>query len=361
MPRGTLKGAVVGYGFIASNGHVPAYLERQKRAADVKIVAVADVCAARRALAKQHLPEARIYETHAQLLAAEAKNLDYVDIAAPPYAHAEIAHAAFDKGLHVLCEKPIALNVDDARKILLHAVDAKRVFFPCHNYKHAPVIKAVRRVLESGRIGKVRSVSLQTYRNTHAKGVPEWSRDWRREHKFSGGGIAMDHGSHTFYLAFEWLDAFPTAVTAKMSTLGSFDTEDNFTCSLTFPGGIANAYLTWTAGVRKVIYSIQGEHGAITVQDDEIEVAQMRQTDGPDVGKGAVDWNVERQVLKSDWMDASHVTWFDSLFEQFRTAIDQGNYVGDEALQAFRCIEVICTAYASAREGSRELPLNANL
>lgn len=360
MPR-TLRGAVVGYGFIAENGHVPAYIDRGAREADVKIVAVADVCAARRALVKQRMPEVRVYETHGALLAAESAHLDFVDVAAPPYAHAEIAHAAFDKGLHVLCEKPIALEVEQARNILLHALDAKRVFFPCHNYKHAPVIKAVRRVLESGRIGKVRSVSLHTYRNTHAKGVPEWSRDWRRERKFSGGGIAMDHGSHTFYLAFDWLSGFPTAVTAKMSTLGDFDTEDNFTCSLTFPGGIANAYLTWTAGVRKVIYTIQGAHGAITVQDDEIEVAQMRTTDGPDVGKGAVDWHVERQVLRSDWMDASHVTWFDSLFDQFRTAIDDGEYVGDEAMQAFRCIEVICTAYASARDGSRELSLDATL
>ncbi|GAC1353600.1 MAG: Gfo/Idh/MocA family oxidoreductase [Polyangiales bacterium] len=360
MPN-VLRGAVVGYGFIAENGHVPAYLARAKRRGDVAIVAVADLCPERRALAKKHLPGARIYADHASLLAAEAKNLDFVDIAAPPYVHAEIAHAAFEQRLHVLCEKPIAFAVDDARKILLHAVEARRVFFPCHNYKHAPVIKAVRRVLESGRIGKVRSVSLHTYRNTHAKGVPEWSKDWRRSHKFAGGGIAMDHGSHTFYLAFDWLSAFPTAVTAKMSALDGFDTEDNFTCSLTFPGGIANAYLTWTAGVRKVIYTIQGEHGAITVQDDEIEVAQMRATDGPDVGKGAVGWTVERQVLKSDWMDASHVTWFDSLFEQFKTAIDKGDFVGDEAMQAFRCIEVICTAYDSARDGSRELPLNAAL
>ena len=353
-----MKGAVVGYGFIASGGHLPAYLDRQKRLGDVEIVAVADVSPARRALARERLPGVRVYESHGALLAAEGAGLDFLDIAVPPYAHAEIAHAALDRGLHVLCEKPIALDVIDAREMLAHAKRARRVFFPCHNYKHAPVIQAVRRILESGRIGRVRSVSLQTYRNTHAKGVTEWRRDWRRERRFAGGGIAMDHGSHTLYLAFDWLAGFPTAVTASVSTLTpAMDTEDNFTCSLTFPSGIANAYLTWTAGVRKVIYTLQAERGAITVQDDELELAEMHATEGPDVGIGAVRWSVEKRSFASDWMDASHVGWFDSLFGQFRDAIAADDFVGVEATQAYRCIEVISAAYASARDGSREVSL----
>jgi predicted dehydrogenase len=357
MPK-SLRGAIVGYGFISAKGHVPAYLERMKTTGDVAIVAIADSCPARREIARKALPpDIRIYDSHESLLAAEARNLDFIDIAAPPYAHAEIAHAALDRGLHVLCEKPIALSTEEARGVLQHARKAQRVFFPCHNYKHAPVIKAVRRVIDSGRIGKVRMVTLATFRNTHAKGVNEWNRDWRRQKKFSGGGIAMDHGSHTFYLAFDWLGAYPTAVTAKMSTLGDFDTEDNFSCSLEFPTGIAQATLTWTAGVRKVIYTIHGEHGAITVEDDDIEVALMQQTSGPDVAQGAVKWSVEKQAIESNWMDASHVTWFNSLIDQFKRAIETGEHVGVEAREAFLCIQLIQTAYASSAASSRELPL----
>ncbi len=356
--RKPLRGAVVGYGFISESGHIPAYLGRAKTSADVAIVAVADICAERREKARAALPpEVRIYDSYRALLAAEAKNLDFVDVSAPPYAHAEIAHAAFDAGLHVLCEKPIAPTEEQARGMLEHARASERVFFPCHNYKHAPVIKAVRRVIDSGRIGKVRLVTLNTFRNTHAKGVNEWNRDWRRQHEISGGGIAMDHGSHTFYLAFDWLASHPTAVTAKMSTLGAFDTEDNFACTLTFPNGVAQAVLTWTSGVRKVIYTIHGEHGAITVEDDDIQVALMQQTAGPDVAQGAVKWNVERQAIESDWMDASHVGWFSSLFDQFKKAIETNDFTGHEAREAFLCIQLIDRAYASAAQGSRELPL----
>ena len=66
------------------------------------------------------------------------------------------------------------------------AVVAKRVLYPCHNYKHAPVIRNVRKIIDSGAIGQVHLVTLQTFRNTHARGVPEWRPDWRREKRHSG-------------------------------------------------------------------------------------------------------------------------------------------------------------------------------
>src|SRR6185437_2589392 len=139
--------------------------------------------------------------------------------------------------------------------------------------------------------GQVRLVTLQTFRNTHAKGVDEWRRDWRRQHRYSGGGIAMDHGSHTFYLAFDWLGAFPTSITAKMSATAGFDTEDNFSCSMDFPnGGTATAHLTWTAGVRKVIYTIHGERGAVRVEDDDVEVAVMNAGQ-----RGQTSWQMRKE------------------------------------------------------------------
>jgi len=357
--KGTLKGAVIGYGFISSKGHIPAYLERAKKQGDVQIVAIADSCEGRRNQAQEALPGVRIYSDYQALLAAEAGHLDFVDISTPPCDHATIAHAALDKGLHVLCEKPLTTTLEEAKSLLEHAQRAKRVLFPCHNYKHAPVVRTIREIIESGKIGKVRSLTLNTYRNTHAKGVTEWKTHWRRTHKYSGGGIAMDHGSHTFYLTFDWLGSYPTAVTAKMSNLepDKYDTEDNFNAVLTFPNGLASAHLTWTAGVRKVIYTVQGERGAITVDDDDLQLAVMESTGGPDVAQGAVRWSVEKRSIASDWMDASHVSWFNSLVDQFKIAIQNDDFVGKEAKEAYRCIELITQAYRSAQEGCREMPL----
>ncbi len=341
---------------------MPAYLERAKACGDVEIVAIADVCEARRALAQEVLPKARIYSDYRALLSVEGEGLDFVDVSTPPCDHAAITHAALYRGLHVLCEKPLATTLDEATSMLSHAKSTKRVLFPCHNYKHAPVVRAITDIIESGRIGRVRSVTLNTFRNTHAKGVTEWKTHWRRERKYGGGGIAMDHGSHTFYLTFEWMKSYPTLVTAKMSNLepAKYDTEDNFSTVLTFPNGHAHCHLTWTAGVRKVIYTIQGEHGAITVDDDDMQIAVMRGTAGPDVAQGAVKWDVEKKSIASHWMDASHVSWFNSLFDQFKTAIDAGDFVGKETRESWLCIQLISKAYLSAGEGCRELALETS-
>ncbi len=345
------RGALVGFGYIAENGHLPAYAEND----ELEIVAVADVSPERRMAAHRALPNARIFDDHLALLAHQGNELDFVDVTTPPYAHAGVTAAALEHGLHVLCEKPLATTVRDARAAVREAERSKHVLFPAHNYKHAPVIKTVRKIVESGVIGTVGAVTLNTFRNTHARGVREWNEHWRRDTRYSGGGIAMDHGCHTFYLAFEWLRSYPTSVTAKMATHGPFDTEDTAVATLTFPTGIASTHLTWTAGVRKVIYTLHGELGAIRVEDDHVEVAVMS---GPGQGK-ATTWHVTDETIASEWMDSGHAKWFGSLLDQFVTAIDKNDFAGAEAEDAVRCIEAITAAYASSRDASRERLISA--
>jgi predicted dehydrogenase len=349
------NGAIVGFGFIAESGHLPAYKALDD---EFEIIAVADFCAARREAAKLALPNARIYSDHETLLEHEAGELDFVDVTAPPYVHTAVARAALDRGLHVLCEKPLATDVEDARALFAHADRQKRVLFPSHNYRHAPVIKAVRETLDSGVIGKVHMVTLATFRNTHARGVREWNEHWRRQRRFSGGGIAMDHGSHTFYLAFEWLRSYPTSIVARTASSNGFDTEDNFQAVLTFPTGTATAQLSWTAGVRKVIYTLHGDLGAVRVEDDDVETSVIH-TDAQRPGTQPA-WERTTRHVSSEWMDASHSVWFGSLFESFANAMDKRDYLGSDAQDALRCLEVIRAAYSSARDSSREQPLGSS-
>src|ERR1700748_1422254 len=282
------KVAIAGFGFIAEKGHLPAYLTRR----DFTIAAVADVCAPRRELARKLLPNARIYEDAASLFAGE-KQLDFVDIATPPRDHASIACAAMQRGMNVLCEKPLAASVHEAELVLAEAPRCKWTVFPIHNYKFAPSMRAVRDIIDSGRIGAVNLVTLDTFRTQHARGVSEWLPDWRRIRGCAVGGIAMDHGAHTFYLVFDWLGGDPLSITAKMSSTGAYDTEDNFTCTVSFPTGVAMARLTWNAAVRKVIYTIHGDRGAIKLEDDDIEVSVKGQP-------------VERRSIASHWGAARH-------------------------------------------------------
>jgi predicted dehydrogenase len=346
------KIALVGYGFISGKGHVPAFAKRE----DVELVAVADVCEARRAEAAKALPGARVYADWKEMLAKEP-SIEIVDIATPPYVHAEIAIAALERGCHVLCEKPLAMSTAEARRMLDAAKRAERVLFPCHNYKHAPVVKVIEDAIRSGRIGDVTSVTLQTFRNTHAKGVKEWKTDWRRSMQYSGGGIAMDHGSHTFYLTFSWLASLPVALTAKCVRLAQeWDTEDNLTVTLEFPGKrFAHAYLSWTAGMRKVIYTVQGTRGAVMVNDDDAEISVGFPNTGSHAGTS--DYKLEKFTIESDWMDASHTKWFNSMFDKFLGCIERGEVLNDEIRESYACVEVIEKCFRSSEAQSKELAL----
>jgi predicted dehydrogenase len=343
-----LRGAFIGFGFIAENGHAPEYLRRESRG-EAEIVAVADLSRPRRDAAQIAFPHATVYADGLELLARHGSELDFVDIAVPPYAHAELACAALTQGLHVLCEKPLATTPQEARSMAKQALASRRVLFPCHNYRHAPVVSEIRSILSSGIIGRPRLVTLQTFRTMHARGVEGWRPDWRREKRYAGGGIAMDHGSHTFYLAFEWLGSYPTTVTAKLGNLSSYDTEDNFSCSLTFPTGIATAHLTWTAGVRKVLYTLHGEQGAIVADDDSVIVHRAL---GPD---GKAHRAPDARHAPSKWMDASHKEWFGALFDDFCRAIHDEEYISASTIDAIQCVATIHAAYESAAMHSAEV------
>ena len=134
-----------------------------------------------------------------------------------------------------------------------------------------------------------------------------------------------------------------------MSSQGAYDTEDNFTCTVTFPTGVAMARLTWNAAVRKVIYTIHGETGAIRLEDDDVEITER--------GRSPQETRVERRSIASHWGDASHKEWFGAILDRFSAAIQAHEYVGADARDAVLCVKLIETAYASSRSGCLEMSL----
>ena len=118
---------------------------------------------------------------------------------------------------------------------------------------------------------------------------------------------------------------------------------------MSWPTGFAVAHLTWSAGIRRTEYVLHGEHGSISVRDDDAELALL----GPRLpgGNGAATWQFERETVASAWMDASHVGWFGSLFRQFLHTIDRRDWAGRELQQAVACVRIIETVYASHARG----------
>src|SRR4029450_5968149 len=129
------RGALIGLGNVAPRGHLPGWRRRR----DVEIVAGTDARPEQRAVLVAHAPATRWYPTAAGLLAGGA--LDFVDICTPPSSHAALIRSALERGLHVLCEKPLVGARDDLASLTRLAQKTGRVLYTVHNWHHAPIVR----------------------------------------------------------------------------------------------------------------------------------------------------------------------------------------------------------------------------
>ena len=124
----------------------------------------------------------------------ESPLVDIIDICTWNDSHAEIAIAAARAGKHVLCEKPLALNVKQAEAMLAAAQKAKVVHMVCHNYRRVPAIALARKMIVEGAIGEI-----YHYRARYAQESlvdPDYPLKWRLQKNISGSGAHGDINSH---------------------------------------------------------------------------------------------------------------------------------------------------------------------
>src|SRR5262249_58763598 len=126
------RGAPIGLGNVALHGHLPGWRRRR----DVEIVGGTDARPEQRAVLVAHAPGTRWYPTVVELLSEAA--LDFVDICTPPSSHAALISSALERGLHVLCEKPLVGARDDLASLTRLAERTRRGLYTGHNWHPAP-------------------------------------------------------------------------------------------------------------------------------------------------------------------------------------------------------------------------------
>lgn len=129
----------------------------------------------------------------------DSSEIDIVDINTPNDSHAEIAIAAAKAGKHVLCEKPLALNVGQCKEMLDAARKAKIVHMVCHNYRRIPAIVLAKKLIDEGAIGEI-----YHYRARYAQDWivdPNFPLVWRLQKGVSGSGAHGDINAHIIDLA----------------------------------------------------------------------------------------------------------------------------------------------------------------
>jgi predicted dehydrogenase len=155
-----------------------------------RVVVGRDAARARAAAQKLGFAEAT-----ADLAATLARDdIDVVDVATPNDSHCDIALAALRAGKHVLCEKPLALTLEQAKSMAAEAKKRKARVGVWHNYRRAPATKLAQRMIERGDLGEIRQV--------RAVYLQDWLADakvpasWRTDKKLCGSGAHGDLNAH---------------------------------------------------------------------------------------------------------------------------------------------------------------------
>ncbi len=337
-----LRGAIVGFGNAAAKAHLPAW----EHAGGYNILAVADASKERLEAASQSLPQARLYDSVGDLLAAE--KLDFLDIATPPASHADIIAKAAQHKVHVLCEKPLALSSEESRTIEAAAAGGKIAIYTVDNWKFAPLLRTVHRLLTRGEIGRVRSVELQILRRTPPGGAVAQEAGWRLDARLAGGGIAVDHGWHAFYLLQHLIGKPPLRVCARLERRKFLDreVEDTAEIEVEFPGASGRLFLTWAAERRANTGRVVGEQGEIEIADDRLILSVHR--------REKVVYTFSEPLSAASY----HPQWFESMLDDFRKEVRDPLVRGANLREALTCVALVLATYRSHRSEGAPVPVS---
>ncbi len=331
-----LRGVLLGAGNIALRGHAPQWAGPLRD--QVEIVAVADLSPANREAAQAVFPMARLYESAEEALRAETP--EFVDICTPPFTHRDLIAKAASRGIHIVCEKPLAPSLDEALRIAEGVRRARVVFQPCHQYNYSPPWQVVRDL--APRLGAIHFAEYTVRRMAANEGNAHWAPEWRTRRDLAGGGILVDHGAHILYQLRSVMGE-PRTVSATIRTLlhRSYGVEDTALLTLDHGTALAELSLTWAAKRREIAFRFVGERGELVGDEEKIQFLAD---------------TTEEIPLGGMSKNSSHSEWFAPMFAQFVDRVrraDLDHAPLDESVYVARVIE---RAYASSRAG-RALPI----
>ena len=227
--------------------------------------------------------------------------VDAVLVATPHYQHTSLGIAAIEAGVHLMVEKPISAHKADALRLLeAHARNPTVVFGAMFQLRVEPRYQRIRRLIESGELGKVVRVNwinTDWFRTNAYYSSGGWRATWAGE----GGGVLINQCLHNLDV-LAWLLGLPSEVRAQV-TLGrdhDIEVEDNVTAMLSYPSGATGVFVASTGetpGTNRL--EITGTRGRLVLEDGRLrlvrndeDMAEFCRTSPSGFAKPGV-WNVE--------------------------------------------------------------------
>ena len=268
-----LKIVIVGAGFAARVVHLPGYSGNRE-----PVAAICDLDRERAQTLADRYDVPKVYTDWREMF--ERERPDVVSVCVPNVLHRELTLASFEAGAHVLCEKPLATSVAEAKEMFDSARKAGRLLMAGQHRRFEPAARAIKRVIEGGALGDIYHAEATAMRRL---GIPTWGLFHQKS--ASAGGTLLDIGVHILDQTI-WLMGNPRPVRVSASTQQrfgrrpeiaallrnawdpeAFDVEDFAVAFVRFADGSDLVLRTsWAAHIEQDAYNslILGTEGGIT-------------------------------------------------------------------------------------------------
>jgi predicted dehydrogenase len=323
-----LRVGVIGYGYTGKI-HVQAYLAQ----AGVRLTAVAD---SQNTRLDELPPGVRAYLRYGDLIESD---IDAVSICLPTHLHCKIAIEALERGRHVLVEKPIAVNLEEAHCMLRAAKAAGRTLYVGMTHRFYPELREAKKLIDDGAIGSIVACNDCALEHLGFLNVPPWYL----ERKCAGGGAALTSGIHLVD-RLRWFTGDEVNVVAGVAGNPYFgaDVEDTGQMFLRFRGGIsAQITVAFMRESHPLVCDLQviGTRGSITVH----------------TWRGYEVWNEsgrrERVIYTGEAHRDKVQAGIAGEIDEFRSSIAEGRAAWPSAAESTRSLEVIMAYYRAASSG----------
>ena len=325
--------------------HFPMHSVSVVQQANAELVAVCDIKEDR---AKQRAEEynCAYYLDYQEMI--DKENLDVVHICTPHYLHAPMAVYAAEKGVHILTEKPMAIELADAYAMIEAAENSGVVLGVIFQNRYNPGSKLIKEVLDSGELGRVLSCKLSvTWKRTDEYySLSDWKGTWELE----GGGVVIDQAIHTLDLARWFINSEIEYVEANIAnrTHSKIEVEDVAEGVIKFKNGVLTSFYTinyygYDAPVEIELYC---EHGLAKMTADS---GVVRLNNGREL-RADPDPNefFNYGAVKQYW-GVSHIKQITNFYQ----ALAQGVEPDITGRDAVKTQELVCAIYQSGKQRTR--------
>lgn len=206
--------------------------------------------------------------------------VDAVIIATPHYSHPPLAIQAFQKGMHVLVEKPAGVYTKQVREMNEVAKKSGKVFAIMFMWRTHPLYQKLKDLIDSGELGEIKRTNwiiTNWYRSQSYYDSGSWRATWSGE----GGGVLLNQCPHNLDL-WQWICGMPKRVRAfcYFGKYHNIEVEDDVTAFVEYPNGATGVFVTTTGetpGTNRL--EVAGDRGKIVIEDDKLTFWRLRESE----------------------------------------------------------------------------------